>query len=156
MVSAAEADRLLAEDKVIAMNIFWRADGRGVGRRRTHGQRSDIQTFKLEVSVLSLDSGELLSLRGSIGKTNRSFALLYKNYPIRKYTVHNRHRDPVTHIVYTEPHKHIWDDKWQDRRVYIPNDIRVGDPNQELEDFLNECNILLRGSYMSQTFFQRK
>ena len=156
MVSAAEAEKLLAEDKVIAMNIFWRSDRRGVSRRRAHSQRSGIQTFKLEASVLSLDSGEIMSLRGSIGKTNRSFALLYKNSPIRKYTVHDRHRDPVTRIVYTDPHKHIWDDDWQDRRVYIPDDIRIGDPNQELEDFLKECNILLRGSYMSQTFFQAR
>ena len=100
------------------------------------------------------ESGEILSLRGYIGRKNRSFVLLYKNIPIRKYTVHPWHRDPVTRKRVDGPHKHIWDDDWGDKRVYVPEDIRKGDPNNELMDFLNECNISLRGSYRSQSFFQ--
>ena len=34
-----------------------------------------------------------------------------------------------------------------DRRVYIPDDIRIGNVNEELVDFLEECNIRLRGAY---------
>ena len=136
MVTAAEADSILAENKVIGMNLAWRFHRRA---------------YRLEANVLCEDSGEILSLRGYIGRKNRSFALLYRNSPIRKYTVHDRHRDPVSRVVYTDPHKHFWDDKWEDKRVYIPDDIRIGEPNEELMDFLHECNIRLRGSYKEFT-----
>ena len=97
---------------------------------------------------MALDSEEILNLRGFIGKRNRSFVLLYRNTPIRKYTVHAQHKDPVTKIIVREPHKHTWDDEWGDQLVYIPDDIRIGNPNDELMDFLTECNILLRGEYI--------
>lgn len=137
MATENEARRILQEDKVIAMNIAWRTDGQG---------------YRLGATVLAEGSGEILSLRGYVGKKNRSFVLLYKNTPIRKFTVHPRHRDPVTLVTVTGPHKHIWDDVWEDRRVYIPDDIRIGDPNLELMDFLSECNISLRGSYTPRVF----
>ena len=139
MVTAAEAQAILGESKVIGMNLAWKADGK---------------VFRLEATVLSEDSGEILSLRGYVGRKNRSFALLYRNTPVRKYTVHPRHRHPITRVVYTEPHKHTWDDIWEDELVYIPDDIRIGDPNIALMDFLAECNITLRGTYKSQSFFQ--
>ena len=132
MVSAADANRLLEEDKVIGANVTWRMDG---------------NVFRLEATVLCIDSEEILSLRGFYGKKNRSFALLYRNTPIRKYTVHAFHRDPVTRERVTQPHKHWWDDEWEDKRVYIPGDIRIGNLNEEFVDFLQECNIELRGNY---------
>ena len=78
--------------------------------------------------------------------------MLFQNQPIRKYTVHAFHRDPVTRKRVTEPHKHTWDDEWEDQLVYIPNDIRIGDPNDELLDFLRECNISFRGIYAELMF----
>ena len=51
------------------------------------------------------------------------------------------------------PHKHTWDDEWADKIVYVPDDIRVGDPNEELLDFLAECNIRLQGTYNQMLFF---
>ena len=132
MVTESEVNRLLEEDKVIWVNLSWRIDG---------------EIFRLEAKVLCLESEEILSLRGTVGKKNRSFVLLYQNTPIRKYTVHAFHRDPVTRERVTQPHKHWWDDEWEDKRVYIPNDIRIGNPNNELVDFLEECNISLRGNY---------
>ena len=137
MITEAEANRLLKEDKVIWANLSWRIDG---------------EIFRLEAKVLCLESEEILSLRGTVGKKNRSFVLLYQNTPIRKYTVHAFHRDPVTRERVTQPHKHWWDDEWEDRRVYIPNDIRIGNPNDELVDFLQECNISLRGNYTFRMF----
>ena len=98
------------------------------------------------------ESGQTLSLRGFVGKKNRSFVLLYKNNPIRKYTVHAWHRHPITKERITDPHKHTWDDEWQDRLIYIPDDIRIGNPNDELIDFLKECNISLRSSYSPMLF----
>ena len=137
MVTEAEAKRILEETKVIGANLSWKSEG---------------ETFRLEATVLCPESEEILRLRGFVGRTNRSFVLLYKNLPIRKYTVHAFHRDPVTRERITEPHKHTWDDEWEDQRVYIPEDIRSGDPNHELLDFLKECNISLRGAYSSRLF----
>lgn len=137
MVTAAEADKILAEDKVIGVNLAWKVDPRG---------------YRLEAKVLSLDSGEALSLRGYVGSRNRSVVLLYKNTPIRKYTVHAQHKNKRTGEVIRGPHKHTWDDEWEDELVYVPNDIRIGDPNHELLDFLQECRIRLTGTYKTELF----
>ena len=143
MVTAAEADRIVAEYKAIAMNLTWRFD-------------SLIQGYRLQADALHEASGEILRLVGYVGEVNRSFVLLYRNSPIRKFTVHNylRHRDPINGRVFREPHKHFWHDVHRDHPAYIPDDIRIGDPNEELIDFLAECNISLRGSYIPQSFFQ--
>ena len=82
--------------------------------------------------------------------------LLYKAIPIRKYTVHDRHTDPKTGLRVNGPHKHFWDDVSEDNRVYIPNDIRIENPNDELLDFLSECNIIFRGAYVSKGFHNLK
>ena len=132
MVTEADAQSILAQSKVIGANLHWTTDG--VIRR-------------LEAKVFCDENEEILVFKGTLGKTNRSFVLLYKNTPIRKYTVHSHHRNPVTREVIRGPHKHIWDEEYQDRQVYIPDDIRMGDPNEELMDFLEECNIRLRGTY---------
>ena len=137
MVTAAEAEIVLAESKVIAVNLAWQFQRGG---------------YRLEATTLAEDSGEILKLRGYVGRKNRSFVLLYKNTPIRKYTVHDRHTDPKTGERVTDPHKHFWDDEYEDNRVYIPDDIRIGNPNYELADFLQECNISLRGAYDQETF----
>ena len=131
---------MLQEPKVISVNMRWRRYRR---------------SYQLEATVLGIDSRNMLRLCGYVGRRNRSFVLLYMNTPIRKYTVHARHRDPVTKQIITQPHKHRWDDVWEDKRVYVPDDIRIGDVNTELMDFLKECNIELRGSYTAQmTLFQ--
>ena len=132
MVTEAATQTILKEQKVIGANLSWTADG---------------VFHRLEAKVLCLESEEILTLKGTWGKTNRSFVLLYKNTPIRKYTVHAYHRDPETREMVRQPHKHTWDEEYQDRRVYIPDDIRIGNLNEELMDFLEECNIELRGTY---------
>ena len=139
MVTAAEAEAILSERKVIGSNLHWIKDG---------------PNYRLDATVLALESQQILRLRGFSGRTNRSLALLYNNQPIRKYTVHSHHLDPVTREVVREPHKHIWDDEWEDKRVYIPDDIRKGDLNEEVVDFLEECNIELRGVYRPGPFTQ--
>ena len=89
LVTEAEANELLRENKVIGANISWRMDG---------------DVSRLEATVLCIESERTLSLRGFYGKKNRSFVLLYKNTPIRKYTVHASHKDPVTREVVRQPH----------------------------------------------------
>ena len=108
--------------------------------------------YRLEATVLAEESSELLKLRGYVGRSNRSFVLLYRNTPIRKYTVHPVHIDHETGERTTEPHKHTWDEVNQDRKVYLPNDIRIGNANHELIDFLQECNITRRGAYADESF----
>ena len=88
MVTEAEALTILTEQKVIGANLSWIADG---------------VIHRLEAKVLCMESEEILTLKGTWGKTNRSFVLLYKNTPIRKYTVHASHRDPVTREVAGNP-----------------------------------------------------
>ena len=137
MVTEAEANRLIAAAKVVAANLRWRFQRGG---------------YRIEAAALVERSGEILRLVGYVGKKNRSFALLYQNTPVRKFTVHDRHTDPKTGERVTGPHKHWWDDEHEDRRVYIPTDIRIGDPNHELIDFLKECNVSLRASYNRESF----
>ena len=143
MVTAAEADRIITENKIISLNLTWRFD-------------SLIQGYRLQADAFHEASGEILRLIGYVGEANRSFILLYRNAPIRKFTVHNyqRHRDPLTGQVFKEPHKHFWHDVHRDNPAYIPGDMRIGDPNEELIDFLAECNISIICSYTPQSFFQ--
>lgn len=139
MITKAQADTMLAEPKVIAAKLVWRFDRRG---------------YRLEASVLAEESRELLKLRGYVGRRNRSFVLLYRNTPIRKYTVHRLHIDHETGQKTTEPHKHTWDEINRDRKIYLPDDIRIGNANHELIDFLWECNITLRATYADEEFSQ--
>lgn len=158
MVTAAEADRIIAERKVIESDLTWQVETQENPARRGRRQRgrrrgAPWNKFTLEARVLSSDSSANIRLIGNVGKTNRSFTLLYDNIPIRRYTVHRSpHTDPVTNRTFTEPHKHFWDEEWHDRRAYVPDDIRIGNPNEELMDFLSECNISLSEPYTPHPF----
>lgn len=132
MVTKAEVEAILEEDKVIGVNLRWTPGGAGM---------------RLRAAVLALESRKALRLRGYVGPRSCSFALLYENSPIRRYCAQDSHRNPDTREVIEGPHKHAWDARWQDRIAYVPDDIRMGDPNEELEDFLAECNIRHSGSY---------
>ena len=131
-VTAAEADGIVGLSKIIASNVGWK-------------QFPPI--YRLEANALVVDSDVVCRIKGFVGRTNHSFVLLYKNTPIRKWTAHDRHRNPATGEVVKGPHKHTWDDVYEDKLVYIPDDIRIGDINVEFQDFLAECNIVMRGRY---------
>lgn len=130
MVTKDEADALIAEPKVIGAKIVW--------RRWNRGHRMDA------VMALGEESGAVLKLTGWIGPQNRSFVLLYNNYPIRKWTVHHRTKAPDGSTI-EGPHKHAWDDDLEDEFAFVPDDIRIGKAPEELEDFLKECNITVLG-----------
>ena len=136
-ITQTDADALIAEPKEITGGLVWRT--RGVG-------------YRLQDVVVLTESGTMLRLTGYVGRKNRSFALLYRNTPIRRYTAHDQHKNPDGEII-RGPHKHIWDDAFEDRVAYVPDDIRIGDPNEELFDFLTECNVTIRSSYQRQSFF---
>lgn len=52
-------------------------------------------------------------------------------------------------MVYTEPHKHRWDEILEDKvGAYIPSDIDPkSDINEQFLAFCKECNIELVGAY---------
>lgn len=131
-ITKQEADKLVAEKKIITSSVVWKPSG------NNH--------WRLEARALTRNTKEILLLKGFIGRDNYSFALLYNNIPIRKYTKHQRHFWKGQ--FFTEPHKHIWDENTEDKEVYIPNDINPNDniSNQFLA-FCRECNIEIKGGY---------
>jgi len=133
--SQANANALLQAHKVLAANIRWRQQPSRRGRR-----------YKLEARVLVRDTGELLTLKGTVGKTNFSFALLYANYPICKYTKHHKHHNPTCQVL-TRGHIHTWDELHEDGMAEEANHIDEGDINNAFMQFLKECNIQLIGTY---------
>lgn len=128
-------DLLCNTPKIIQENIEWR-------------EQNGSQRFKAR--VLAPEIGDQLELRGVIGKSKRSFSLLYERVPIRRYcyswTAHtNSNGDRIT-----EPHKHTWSTDHDDRNAYVPTDI---DPtegvNEQLFSFMKEVNIFLEAFYQN-------
>lgn len=131
-ISGQQADAVVKMRKVVSASVSWKSHSRN--------------TYRLETKALVIDTNEIVVIKGYIGKTNYSFALLYDNTPIRKYTKHERHNWNGKDI--RAPHKHTWNEYSMDNEVYIPKDI---DPNSSISDqfiaFCNECNIELNGGY---------
>ncbi len=132
MITAAEADALVVEEKVIDDDVRWSFQRGGM---------------RFAVRVRSLESDAELTLHGFVGESNRSITLVINGSAIRRYTVHPSHRNPDTREKIYGAHMHIWDDVWQDDIALLPEGIRVGDPDQELFDCLRQFNITLRGAY---------
>ncbi len=129
----ALADHLSAASKTIMEEVRWRPDGRGA--------------LSLEAQVLVAEIEDVLRLSCRIGKTNIGFTLLYQNMPIRRYNNRGRHTGPDG-VRVDGPHKHTWDAQYEDRMVYIPNDIDANaDLNDQFLQFLEEENIELKGAY---------
>lgn len=126
------ADQLVDARKVISEKVTWKQETRGSRR--------------LKATALSLDPRAKFTVTGYIGKKNYSFALLYRNYPIRRFTAHARHI--FDNKLFTEPHKHVWDEVNEDGDAYIPEDINPEDDiNNQFLAFCEECNINLVGGY---------
>lgn len=132
MITAAEADALVAEAKVIDDDVRWSFQRGGM---------------RFAARVRSLESDAELTLHGFVGRSNRSVVLVVDGTPIRRYTVHPTHRNPDTNQLIRGPHMHVWHDVWKGDIALAPVGIRVGDPDQELFDCLRQFNITLRGGY---------
>jgi hypothetical protein len=134
-----EADRMLLAEKLVTVPVTWAAKGS--------------KRWTLDVEVFIPEWDEKLRLHGQVGRTNYSFALLYKNYPLRKYTKHAPHL--IGGQVFSEPHKHVWDGYSENEEAYIPGDI---DPNADINDqflaFCSECRISFRSHYQRAIFLQ--
>lgn len=123
----------MEEPKVIRENLRWRHDG---GR------------LKIEATVFALNSETLLSLRAVAGRSH-SYSLLCNNVTVRRLCASDwaRHTNPEDGQTIQGPHKHRLTDEYQDRVVYVPDDMTYGDSNDELMAFLAECNVTLEGTY---------
>lgn len=139
MLETDKANELHATPKIVNEEILW------IPEQRCR--------YRLKVKVLAPMLNEILFLRGVVGRTNHSFALLYRNYPVRKYTHHFRHKSKSTGEVFREPHKHIWEKETEDDKAYIQEDIDPdADINEQFLSFLKEENITLRADYQHCTF----
>jgi len=134
MLETDKANELHSTQKIVTEEIVWTPEHAG--------------RYRLKVKVLAPALNEILFLRGMVGITNHSFVLLYRNYPVRKYTHHFYHKSKSTGEVFREPHKHIWEKETEDDKAYIPEDIDPSaDINEQFLSFLKEENIILRIPY---------
>jgi hypothetical protein len=127
------ADALSRTPKIVRDAIIWEA-------LDEHRHRFTVRVYAPEMKVV-------LELVGNIGRTNNSFALLYRKYPIRRLDLRGRHKSPDGRL-FNGHHKHIWDETHEDRFCYTPEDI---DPEDDIDAvlfaFLEEENIQFEGSY---------
>jgi hypothetical protein len=77
------------------------------------------------------------------GKKRYGFCLIFKNaIPIRRWDDTPGHPNPCTNNTkLKKPHKHYYCPEYDDNCAYETDDIRVGDVNGALMDFLKECHI---------------
>ena len=129
-------NELAAIAKAVTTKVIWRLEPQG---------------WRLKVKVAALEREEVFDLTAYRGRTSYSFTLLYHNYVIRKFTKHGPHE--IGGVVFTQPHKHIWDGETENRKAYIPPDInQADDVNEQFLAFCRECHIEILGEYQSVAF----
>ena len=99
--------------------------------------------------VLQTTDGVPLTVRGwyAFRSTRRyGFALLFKKgMVVRRWDDKSGHRDPITGKRIIGPHKHYCDPDYDTSPCFETQDVRAGDVDGALMDFLRECNISLEG-----------
>ena len=141
-LSRDEAEEIYLTPKYIESNavIVW----------ETHGDNPKELTLPL-----STDEGIPLRIRGWYSwkdhKNRYGFSLLYRNnIVIRRWDDKKGHLDPITKKRTTGGHKHYHHPEYGDACSYDTNDVRIGDINGALTDFLKECNVSLEGATFQQ------
>ena len=136
LLTRVVADQLVSLPKVIGEPIEWKAIAQSPNR------------FQFEAAVYSAETDVRLKLVGRLGPRHWSYVLLGpQNARLRKISIPN---DPHPNPDGTEMpprHKHIWSEEFEDREVYVPNDIQWDNHNQALRNFVQECNITLLHPY---------
>lgn len=131
-----EVEELLGRIKSITQDISWTV------RPGTDAAR---QYFSVPVNSPGFQGS--LELRGTVGPSHWSFALLMNRYPIRRSDYQQTpHCNPDGGVI-RAPHKHDWDEQHRDGHAFIPNDIDFSDINEAFQDFLAECAIQLQATY---------
>jgi len=134
-LSKEEGDALyLAQKRVVDDLISWASKDE---------QHTDI-TIRVET-----EDGVPLTVRGWYaiqGSRRYGFALLFKKSTvIRRWDDKSGHLNPVNKQRVSGPHKHYCDPNFGDSPCYETDEIRSGDVDGALVDFLIECNISLDG-----------
>jgi len=133
MVSEAEIDRLYEMEKVIEDDWSWEVDG---------------PTHRGEATVYCKGSKAKLTLK-AWKRRSYGFCLLYKSSKIVRRWDDSRHRNPDGRII-DGSHKHKWHPQYEDNLAYPVDDVATNDVDEAFIDFLDECNIELRGDYSRQ------
>lgn len=103
--------------------------------------------WRLSADVLIHGEDESCRISGRAGKTNWSWALLFRATAIRRTGLHGgEHTNPDGSRI-AVPHKHTWDETHGDGFAYIPNDIDFTSVNRAFFGFLSECKIAFGGVY---------
>ncbi len=103
---------------------------------------------EITISLIAED-GTPLKIRGWYswqGSNRYGFSLLYRNnIVIRRWDDKKGHPDPITKRKTNGPHKHYHHPEYGDSCCYETDDVRIGNVNGALIDFLKECNVSLEG-----------
>jgi hypothetical protein len=133
MVTKAEIDGIYDMDKVIDENWQWQRRG---------------PNFEGEATVYCLHEDVNLTLKGW-KRRNYGFCLLYKSSKVvRRWDTSVPHTNPDGEVI-TDPHKYYWTEDHEDAFAYPVDDVTTDDVHQAFWDFLDECNIDLRGTYQT-------
>ncbi|WP_152420898.1 DUF6978 family protein [Halorubrum coriense] len=133
MVSQAEIEELYDMKKIIEEDWIWETDGPNlIG----------------EATVYCFDSEAILSLK-AWKRRSYGFCLLYKSSKVVRRWDDSRHRNPDGEVI-DGSHKHKWHPQYEDNCAYPVDDVATDDVDKAFQDFLNECNIELRGDYQRQ------
>jgi len=133
MVSKAEIDGIYDMDKVIEEDWEWKRRG---------------PNLEGEATVYCLNEDVNLTLK-AWKRRSYGFCLLYKSSKVvRRWDMSTPHTNPDGEVI-TDPHKHYWTEKHEDAYAYSVDDVATDDVHQAFLDFLDECNIELRGTYQT-------
>ncbi|WP_435078391.1 DUF6978 family protein [Halococcus sp. AFM35] len=133
MLTKAEVDRMADMEKVIEEDWEW-------------GQRGP--NLEAEATVYCIDEEFNLLMKGWM-RESYGFTLLYRGSKIVRRWDDSIHTNPNGERL-EGSHKHYWDGQHEDRFAYKVDDIATDDVDEAFMDFLNECNIELRGNYDRQ------
>lgn len=133
MVSKERIDELYDADKVIQENWVWERNG---------------SSLTGEATVRCVGEGIDLTLKGW-QRRNYGFCLLFKSTKVVRRWDDSIHTNPDGKVI-RGSHKHFWHPEYEDNMAYPVNDVATDDVDDAFMDFLDECNIELRGKYHSQ------
>jgi hypothetical protein len=137
MLLQPEFEELIADTtKQIEVNISWNEDE----------DHSPAVEFRVEVTS---NAGYPLFVKGSYNvlTLKLTYALIHRAVGrIYALDLGQDHRNPDGNLV-GEKHKHRWDERYRDKKAYVPTDITapVTDPVKVWEKFCQESKITHNG-----------
>jgi hypothetical protein len=134
MITKSEIDEIHDMEKVMEEDWVWEKVGPNLIE---------------EAKVYCINSDINLTLKGW-KREKYGFCLLYKNTRIvRRWDDSTPHTNPDGTVI-DEPHKHYWDEEYEDAFAYAVDDIPTNDVDGAFKAFLEEEHIEHTGTYMRQ------